>query len=82
MKYTKSKIKTRPGVSELEHKDEDGEKKLAQEDRDKAEVLKGLSSVFTEEPPGPLPLFEEGSFQSIFFQSTLADIDINVESVI
>lgn len=58
-KYVNSKRKVKTGISDLKGLDGDLQK-IAVRDQDKAEVLaKFFSSVFTQEPPGGLPDFQE-----------------------
>ena len=55
-KYVKSKTKARSNIPDLCIDEEDPEKGLATEDKDKADVLAVFySSVFTREPSGPIP---------------------------
>ena len=72
--YVKSKTSTRTGIPDL--KKEDGE--MATSDKDKAETLNNFfQSVFTEEPPGDLPI--PPSFK---LDSELSNIDITREDVL
>ena len=72
--YVKSKTSTRTGIPDL--KKEDGE--MATSDKDKAETLNNFfQSVFTEEPPGDLPI--PPSFK---LDSELSNFDITREDVL
>ena len=54
--YVKSKLKTKPGISELLINETNKNQETTKTDEEKAEVLsKFFTSVFTEEPDGDLP---------------------------
>ena len=58
-RYIKSKLKTKPGISELQLNECDVKEGTTKSDAEKAEVLsKFFCSVFTEEPDGEIPTME------------------------
>ena len=58
--YVKSKLKTKPGISELLIDETGKNQETTKTDEEKAEVLsKFFTSVFTEEPDGNLPSIEK-----------------------
>ena len=65
-KHIKSKLKTKPGITELQFSETDTTKGTTKNDKDKAEVLsKFFSSVFTEEPDGEVPSMEPKTEESL-----------------
>ena len=75
--YTKSKTKVKPGISDLEYTDGNGEKKTTIDDSEKAEVLSDFfSSVFTEEGPEDIPHMDGRQYRE-----ALDDIKIDVKLV-
>ena len=65
-KYTQSKLKTRAGIPDLESVDNDGHKTLATDDLSKANLFQNyFGGVFTAEPDGDMPTFEERDYEDI-----------------
>ena len=74
--YVKSKLKTKPGISELLINESDAQQGTTKADEEKAEVLsKFFTSVFTEEPDGELPSMNKRT------EEKLADFLITAEEV-
>ena len=64
-KYTKSKTKTNTGIPDLERTDDKGNKFNVYDDKDKAATFNSFfSSVFTSEPDGPMPEFNDRNYDS------------------
>ena len=77
-KYSQSKLKSRAGIPDLEVVDEDGETFYAKNDKQKAdEFQKYFGGVFTKEPLGEMPYFEERNFQTL-----LSSIEISEDMIL
>ena len=66
--YANSKRKTKSGIAELKYKDGNGESKTTDGDKEKAEILAVdfFSSVFTKEPDGETPPFNQVHIEKQF----------------
>ena len=75
--YTKSRTKSKSGISNLDYTDEMGSKKTADTDDQKANVLSTFFfSVFSNELKGDLPQFDKRNYNSM-----LKDVDCTAEVI-
>ena len=75
--YANSKRKTKTGIAELKYKDEKGECKTTECDKDKANVLANFfSSVFTIEPEGDLPIIEQIQVEKTYIETEFKEKEV------
>ena len=77
-KYTQSKLKTKPGIPDLEKAETGDKPTFTKTDDEKADVfLNYFGSVFTLEPDSEMPHFEERNYKGI-----LENIDLTEDMVL
>ena len=77
-KYSQSKLKTRAGIPDLEVVDDDGNVSFAKDDDGKANQFQNyFGGVYTQEPEGDMPYFEERQYSEI-----LSNINITEETIL
>ena len=77
-KYTQSKLKTKPGIPDLEKAETRDKPTFTKIDDEKADVfLNYFGSVFTLEPDSEMPNFEERNYKEI-----LENIDLTEDMVL
>ena len=65
-KYSQSKLKTKAGIPDLEVNDDNDKKAYATDDKSKSNLFQDyFGGVFTEEPDGELPHFEERKYENM-----------------